>query len=160
MTIRLFCVLVVSSRMVAERFNKEHRTVLRSINSLHCSDSFTDLNFEVSTYKDASGKTNIEYLITRDGFSFLVMGFTGGEAGYWKERYIKAFNDMEAELNRPKLPTTFAEALRLAATQAEQLEAARPKVEFVDTYVEKGDCVCLRELGKKLGKRDQEGVVN
>lgn len=55
--------------------------------------------FIPSKYKDASGKSNVEYLLTRDGFSLLVMGFTGAKALEWKLKYIQAFNAMEKRLN-------------------------------------------------------------
>lgn len=144
--------VVVSSRMVAERFGKEHKTVLRNIYELtsaqNCANLFQEVNLT-----DSYGRPQPAFLMTRDGFTLLAMGFTGSDALEWKLKYIKAFNDMEAALSRPKLPQTFAEALRLAATQAEQLEAARPCVEFVETYVDKGHCISIRELGKKIGKR-------
>lgn len=127
--------------MIAERFGKQHKDVIRSINELYCSDEFRERNFAPSSYTSLQNKQIVEYLVTKDGFSFLVMGFTGEFAGYWKEQYIKAFNDMEAELNKPKettIPTNFVEALTLALEQAKELEVARPKAEFVDAYVEKG----------------------
>lgn len=56
--------------------------------------------FMLETYRDASGKQNKEYLLTRDGFSLLVMGFTGEKALAWKLKYIRAFNAMEGMLKR------------------------------------------------------------
>lgn len=85
-----------SSRQVAEEFGKEHYNVLRDIDELDCSSEFTALNFELSKYKDGSGKWNKEYLMTKDGFVFLVMGYRGKKAAKFKEAYIKRFNDMEA----------------------------------------------------------------
>ncbi|WP_028988055.1 Rha family transcriptional regulator [Thermicanus aegyptius] len=84
-----------SSRQVAEEFGKEHYNVLRDIENLDCSAEFTALNFEVSKYKDPSGKWNKEYLITKDGFTFLVMGYRGKKAARFKEAYIRRFNEME-----------------------------------------------------------------
>lgn len=89
-----------NSLKIAEHFNKRHDNVLRDIQNLECSKEFTALNFEGSEYLDASGKVNLMYEITRDGFTFLAMGFTGKEAARWKEAYIAAFNALEAELNR------------------------------------------------------------
>ena len=87
---------VTTSRMVAKVFEKEHRNVLRDIENLDCSKSFTVLNFERSTYKDKSGKKNPEYILTKDGFTFLVMGYRGKKAAKFKEAYIQKFNEMEA----------------------------------------------------------------
>ena len=83
------------SLMVAETFGKEHYNVIRDIENLDCSKNFTDLNFEGSVYKDSSGKRNKMYLMTKDGFTFLVMGYRGKKAAKFKEAYIQRFNDME-----------------------------------------------------------------
>lgn len=90
--------IVVSSRDVARVFEKEHKNVLRDIQNLHCSESFTQLNFELSTYEDATGRELPQYLMTRDGFVILAMGFTGEKAMQFKEAYIAAFNAMEKVL--------------------------------------------------------------
>lgn len=92
--------VVTSSRTVAEKFEKRHADVLRAIVNLECSPEFTQRNFALSSYKDESGKENKEYLITKDGFSMLAMGFTGEKAFKFKEAYINAFNAMEQELKR------------------------------------------------------------
>lgn len=127
--------LVVSSRQVAEHFEKRHADVLRSIQDIFNSTQNCVQLFFKSSYKDSSGKSNTEYLMNRDGFSLLAMGFTGKKAIEWKMKYIQAFNEMEKQLNTVKVPQTFAEALQLAADQAKALEAARPAVEFVERYV-------------------------
>lgn len=90
----------VSSRDVAEKFEKPHDKVLRSIRTLDCSPEFTAANFGVSEYKDPTGRTLPQYLMTRDGFTFLAMGFTGPKAAHFKELYIAEFNRMEEELYR------------------------------------------------------------
>lgn len=89
---------VTSSRLVAEYFGKRHDTVTRAIENLSCSKEFTRHNFAVSSYKDRSGKENKMYLMTKDGFTILAMGFTGAKAMQFKEAYIKAFNKMEGLL--------------------------------------------------------------
>lgn len=88
----------VSSLKVAEKFNKAHRTILLSVRSLDCSDEFKQHNFMLSSYTNKQNKTVPCYEMTRDGFSFLCMGFTGKEAAQWKESFIKAFNAMERAL--------------------------------------------------------------
>jgi Rha family phage regulatory protein len=85
-----------TSRQVAEMFNKRHADVLRGVDNLECSGEFTQRNFAFSSFKDSSGKTNRETIMTKDGFTFLVMGFTGKEASVFKEKYITAFNQMES----------------------------------------------------------------
>lgn len=85
-----------SSRQVADEFGKRHDNVLQDIRNLDCSREFTALNFQESKYQDSTGRRNNEYLMTKDGFVFLVMGYRGKKAARFKEAYIKRFNDMEA----------------------------------------------------------------
>ena len=92
--------LVVSSRQVAEDFEKRHTHVLDSIKELCSAEISAQSFFYETTYKDASGKSNKEYLMNRDGFSLLVMSFTGEKALKWKIKYINAFNEMEVALKK------------------------------------------------------------
>lgn len=98
--------ITCSSLDIANHFEKEHKDVLRSIRNLDCPAEFTERNFALSEFKDPTGRKLPCYEITRDGFSFLCMGFTGKKAAVWKVAYINAFNEMEARLlnNRPKTP--------------------------------------------------------
>ena len=86
---------VTSSLAVANFFSKRHDDVLKKIRTLECSASFTARNFSVSDYTDCTGRKLPCYQITRDGFAFLAMGFTGKRAARFKEAYINAFNQME-----------------------------------------------------------------
>lgn len=88
-------VTVVTSIDVAETFGKEHKNVLRDIRELACSEEFNRLNFELTSYKDGMNRMRDMYYITRDGFTLLVMGYTGEKAMKFKEAYIKQFNHME-----------------------------------------------------------------
>lgn len=72
--------------------------MLRDIQALDCSKEFTESNFGLSKYKDSTGKYNPMYYITKDGFTFLVMGYRGKKAAEFKEAYISAFNKMESIL--------------------------------------------------------------
>ena len=95
--------LVVTSRQVAEDFGKRHDQVLRDIEVYKnriSTPQFCGLFIE-SEYRASNGKMNKEYLLTRDGFSFLVMGFTGAKADEWKLKYIEAFNKMEQAIKNP-----------------------------------------------------------
>lgn len=89
-----------TSLLVADRFGKRHADVLRAVDKLECSDDFTERNFALSDYTDATGRRLPMYRISRDGFAFLAMGFTGRAAAAWKERFIAAFGKMERELRR------------------------------------------------------------
>ena len=90
----------VDSRFVAQFFEKDHRHVLRDIRAIiepksGLSEEFIKLNFEVSNYKDSMGRKLPCYALTRDGFTILVMGYTGQKAMRFKEQYIRRFNEME-----------------------------------------------------------------
>lgn len=89
---------VVSSREVANNFEKKHKHVLESIENIKAENSAVTKMFIESSYKAGTGKNYKEYLLTRDGFSLLVMGFTGAKALEWKLKYIEAFNKMEEKL--------------------------------------------------------------
>lgn len=89
---------VTTSRDVADFFEKDHKEVLRKIQAIDLPKDFTQRNFTLSEYRDVSGKMNPCYNLTRDGFMFLVMGFTGKKANLCKISYINKFNEMEAQL--------------------------------------------------------------
>lgn len=98
---------VMTSREIAEVFGKEHRTVLRSIANIGCSEDFKLHNFVPISFKDSGNRTQTEYLVTRDGFMFLGMGFTGKRAAEFKELIIQDYNRVLSELEnlkKPKLP--------------------------------------------------------
>lgn len=89
--------LVTTSLEISNHFGKKHKNVLRDIENLDCSEEFAKLNFELchKISELQNGKPQPYYEITRDGFVFLCMGFTGATAAQWKEKYINAFNQME-----------------------------------------------------------------
>lgn len=89
---------VTTSLRIAEIFKKRHTEVLRAIKKLGCSDGFRQRNFASAEYLDNQKKPRPMFEITRDGFAFLAMGFTGKEADQFKEKYIDAFNWMQEEL--------------------------------------------------------------
>lgn len=89
--------IVVSSRQVAEHFGKEHRHVLDSIRDILAAEISAAKFYHETTFENR-GKQYPMYLMDRDGFSLLVMGFSGKEALKWKIKYIEAFNSMEQRL--------------------------------------------------------------
>lgn len=84
---------------VAKKFGKRHTEVLRAARNIDCSDDFRQRNFASADYIDAQGKKRQMFSMTKDGFIFLVMGFTGKKAAEFKEWYINEFNRMAAMLN-------------------------------------------------------------
>ena len=127
---------VTTSLVVAERFSKLHRHVLRDIRQLvaDCDDvQFSGSNFGLVAYRDSKGERRPLYELTRDGFAILAMGFTGPEALRWKLAFLEAFNQMEAALSAQTTARHAALAAELsqATARLEQLEAglfeAKPK---------------------------------
>ena len=90
---------VVSTLEVAERFGKQHKHVLESIRNLAAENSAAKSMFYETTFENR-GKEYPMYLMNRDGFSLLAMGFTGKEALAWKIKYIEAFNKMEETIRK------------------------------------------------------------
>ena len=94
---------VASSRQIAESFGKEHKSVLRSVEDLVAQNCAAKSMFYETTFENR-GKQYPMYLMNRDGFTLLAMGFTGKAALEWKLKYIQAFNEMEKKLNAPQMP--------------------------------------------------------
>ena len=94
---------ICTSLDIAETFGKEHKHVLRDVENLGCSGEFNRLNFEPISYTDSMNRTQKAYAMTRDGFTLLVMGYTGDLAMKFKEAYIKQFNAMEAALQGKRI---------------------------------------------------------
>ncbi|WP_308568201.1 Rha family transcriptional regulator [uncultured Providencia sp.] len=94
---------ITTSQDVSSFFNKRHDDVLKKIRNLDCSQEFSARNFAEAEYIDEQGKPRPMYEMTKDGFVFLVMGFTGKKAAQFKEAYIAEFNRMEAELYGNKI---------------------------------------------------------
>ena len=92
-----------TSLKVAEHFGKQHKSVLRSIKNLDCSSEFSGRNFALTStdviQPNGGLRKEPSYEMTKDGFVFLAMGFTGKEAAKWKEAYINAFNKMAEQLS-------------------------------------------------------------
>lgn len=95
--------VVTDSLMVAEVFGKEHKNVIRDIEKLLETGVVSLLNFQESTYINERARQYKKYNLTKDGFTLLVMGFTGKEALKFKMMYIDEFNRMEQELKNRNL---------------------------------------------------------
>ena len=126
--------LVVSSREVAENFEKRHSHVVEAIENkiqnLTTEKSEVKIsNLFIESEYEHKGNIYKEYLLTRDGFSFIVMGFTGGKADIWKLKYIEAFNKMEQEILQPRKLTAM-ETLKL---QYEVLDEHDKRIENLES---------------------------
>ena len=148
---------VASSRDVAKRFGKEHKDVLRAIKSITAQNCAVTQMFYQSEYTAGTGKKYPMYLMNRDGFSLLAMGFTGKEAVQWKLKYLEAFNQMEKQLaQRPQLSRAelMAQALIAAHDELEhkdaQIAELTPKGIFADAVSASKKSILVGELAKLL----------
>ena len=124
--------VVTDSRKVAEVFEKEHKSVLRSINEILAAQNCAAKFFYETTYENR-GKQYPMYLMNRDGFSLLVMGFTGAKAMQWKIKYIEAFNEMEKRLKAQSSDSyMIADPVARALKWAEEQKAHRQQVALLE----------------------------
>ncbi|MCV3396048.1 Rha family transcriptional regulator [Campylobacter lari] len=120
--------VTTTSLSVAAVFNKRHDNIIAKIETFP-KDSFTDLNFKASKYTDSTGRVLPCYKITRDGFSLLVMGFTGEKAYKWKLAFINAFNEMEKCLKNLEQEQMQKLAFRQSLGYKSQLKQQKLKYE-------------------------------
>jgi len=151
---------VTTSLLVAEKFEKNHRDVLEAIDGLveGVAEKSADLFIETSYTHPQNKQTYRMYVMNRDGFSLLVMGFTGSRALQFKLDFIEAFNKMEQIIKTSfQLPQTYADALRQLAEQVEEndrqqklLIEQKPKVIFADAVATSTQSCLIGELAKIL----------
>ncbi|EAI1547504.1 Rha family transcriptional regulator [Campylobacter coli] len=118
----------INSLDLAKVFNKNHRHILQTTKNQPQND-FTESNFILSTYKDKKGELRPCYNLTRDGFSLLVMGFTGEKAYKWKIEFIKVFNEMEKRLRNIEYEKHDKLAFRQSLGYKSQLKQQKEKYE-------------------------------
>ena len=153
--------LVVSSRRVADDFKKRHSDVIEKIQQLIKAEKSVMSMFIESSYKAGTGKNYKEYLLTRDGFSLLVMGFNGREALEWKLKYIEAFNAMERKLKEISKPDSYMiddpiERAKRWIEEREQYNKVTAELEeqnsFVNKISESNGSMLVREVAKLASK--------
>ena len=136
---------VTTSLIVAQVFGKEHKNVLRDIENLSCSDTFRRLNFEHTPHvHPQNGQTYKMYEMTKDGFSFLVMGYTGERAGQFKENFINEFNKREMMLRSDdyilmRSQQILNRRIELAEQKVRQLEAENGEQRVIIAQMQKGN---------------------
>lgn len=145
----------MTSVQIAEVTGKRHSDVLRDIRNLvEQLDEEGKRNFALAEYRDEQGKKRPMYELTKKGCLCLASGYDAN----LRMKIINRWEELETkERQQFQLPTTFAEALRLAAEQAEQIEAQqklievqKPKAEFYDDVVESKDALPMAEVAKTL----------
>ncbi|WP_137597116.1 phage regulatory protein/antirepressor Ant [Paucilactobacillus kaifaensis] len=144
---------VTSSLQVSETFGKNHHDVLDAIDNLTQENHGVKNMFSESLYTNSRGRQYRQIFMNRDGFTLLAMGFTGTRALGFKLKYIDAFNQMERQIEQTggyQVPTNMAEALRLAADQAEKIEVLKPKALFADAVATSHTSILVGDLAKIL----------
>ncbi|WP_277264805.1 phage regulatory protein/antirepressor Ant [Prevotella corporis] len=158
---------VTTSLIVAQVFGKEHSKVCRDIENLSCSKSFRVANFGEATFENKkTGQNHKMYQMTKDGFSFLVMGYTGDKAGNFKEMFINEFNKREMMLksddyilarsqeilhNRLQLAEQqLLQANERITMQDNQIKKLQPKADFADAAFNADGCVDIGQAAKIL----------
>lgn len=140
--------LITTSLAVSHHFGKKHKNVLQAIENLDCSHQFNQLNFQPVEYTAGNGEQRPAYEITRDGFMFLCMGFTGASAAKWKEKYILAFNAMENKIHAD----TENVAKLLQQNQALQNELLKARPIWADIIRYKHAKLSSSEIGKLISR--------
>lgn len=169
---------LTNSLLVAKKFGKEHRHVLESIRKIMTAEnSAVRQMFEESSYLNEQNKQQPMFIMNRDGFTLLAMGFTGKQAMEFKLDYIGAFNKMEETLKRTSITalpdfTNPAEAARAWAEQFEQrqieakradeaevqilalsqeIETMQPKVSYYDMILDNKSTVTITQIAQDYG---------
>lgn len=140
---------MTSSLLVAKEFGKAHAKVMRDIENLNCSDEFRLANFGDSYFRNEQGREFPMFTMTKDGFSFLVMGYTGKKAARFKEAYINAFNKMELEIRSSIKPKSQLEILQMSINQLVEQERRLSSVERD-----------IAETKKEIAEMKQERIEN
>lgn len=163
--------ILASSREVAEKFGKRNSEVNRTITNLMVQNCTVKNMFIESSYISSRGREEIEYLMDRDGFSLLAMGFTGKKALEWKLKYINAFNLMEEKLKsgnqlteeeKLKLQLFSKDASEVAYAHQKLIELAtapliaenaelKPKADYHDEVLNKEGLITTTVIAKDLG---------
>lgn len=170
--------VLTNSVLVAKKFGKEHKHVLESIRKIMTAENSAVLGmFEESTYLNEQNKKQPMFVMNRDGFTLLAMGFTGKQAMDFKLDYIDAFNKMEATIKNNQITalpdfTNPAEAARAWAEQFEQkqieakradeaeqqvlmltaeVEKMQPKVTYYDTILNNKSTVLITQIAQDYG---------
>jgi len=156
----------IDSREVAQMVKKQHKELLRDIRTyieqmneanMGIEDPSARLRpadyFIEGSYSDGNGQERPKYDATKIGCDFIANKLTGVKGTAFTAFYTKRFDQMENALSStPAIPQTFAQALRLAADQAERLEAQKPLVAFAETCAASEDSILVRELAKVASK--------
>ena len=169
------------SLRVAAKFGKQHKHILEQVRNMTAENPAVLLMFSESVYLNEQNKEQPMFTMNRDGFSLLVMGFTGKKALGFKLDFIEAFNTMERHLNVTQTPAELSriEILRMAMDseegrikameevkilqevnsnlqfqteiQEKELKVSAPKVEYFDKVLDSINTYATTQIAKELG---------
>lgn len=149
---------VTDSLTVSEVFGKRHDNVIADIENqiekliAAKEQEFSLLNFQESTYTNERGRQYPKINLTEDAFTLIAMSYVTPEAMKFKVKFIQEFKRIKEQLQRQfAVPTTFAEALRLAAELQEENERNKPKVEAHDKFISGENYQKVGQVAKVLG---------
>lgn len=159
---------VTTSLIVAEIFGKRHDHVLRDIKNLDCPEDFSLLNFGETPYTHPqNGQEYPMYEMTKDGFSFLVMGYTGAKAAKFKVDFINEFNKREDMLksdeyilmrsqqilqqNFKALEMDLYRHKEIIEVQNKEIKAIAPKAEYYDEVLQSSETYATTRIAMELG---------
>ena len=149
---------VCTSMDVAETFGKAHDKVMRDIRELGCSPEFNAANFGDIYYTGSMNRKEKAYVMTRDGYTILVMGYTGDLAMKFKEAYIRQFNAMESALLGKRIEREKGVAVRQALTKALQQSAENERMHG-HAYSNYTNCIYKVLFGKNAAQlRDEFNI--
>lgn len=147
--------IVTSSRNIARDFGKEHRNVMRDIEGVLKNEQAHGMFYKTTYIHEQNKQEYPMYLMNRDGFTLLVMGFTGNKAMEFKLKYIDAFNKMEQFMNSPEMIVQRAmEIQQRKVLELEQtIEQQKPLVNFAETCMTSEHSLLVREVAKLASKQ-------
>lgn len=159
---------MVSSRDVSRNFDKEHKDVLDSIRQLLAAENSATKSMFYETTFENRGKQYPMYLMNRDGFTLLVMGYTGSKAMEWKLKYIQAFNAMERKLTIPESDDMIlSRAVLIANKKVEQLQSAniqlvqenaklKPASDYAHAVLMSDEKLTVKQIAQNYGMTSQK----
>ena len=158
---------VTTSLIIAEIFGKNHQHVLRDIDNLDCPNDFNTSNFGLISYTDSMNREQRAYELTKDGFSFLVMGYTGAKAAKFKVDFINEFNKREdmlksddyilfraSQIQEKKilaLESELSQKQQVMEIQAVQIKELAPKAEYTETVLMSTETYATTRIAQELG---------